>query len=74
MRAEPQNDTGLYVMINAAPEDVTFTVSEGSTQTWRRAVDTSLATPDDILEPGLETPIAGMEYLVRSRSVVVLLR
>jgi hypothetical protein len=60
-------------MINASPDDVTFRVNEGGFQTWRRAVDTSLASPDDILEPGSETPIADIEYLVKRRSLVVLL-
>lgn len=73
LRGGSQQDTDLYVMINASPQDITFTVNEENIQTWRRAVDTSLASPDDVLEPGRETPIASIEYLVKARSVVVLL-
>ncbi len=72
LRGESQQDNDLYVMINASPSDVNFVIKEGSAQTWRRAVDTSLASPDDVVEPGCEPPIWGMEYRVKARSVVVL--
>jgi glycogen operon protein len=70
LRGASQNDTDVYVMVNAGPNDTIFRVQhEGS---WKRVVDTSLASPEDIGEPGHETRIAGLEYLVKGRSVVVL--
>jgi isoamylase len=39
---------------------------------WVRTVDTSLPSPEDIADPGSETPIDGSTYLASDRSVVVL--
>jgi glycogen operon protein len=68
-----QQDQDLYVMINASAEDVMFRIQRGNAQDWRRVVDTSLPTPDDIVEPGSEQHINSLEYLVMARSVVVLM-
>ena len=67
-------DDDLYVMINAYWEDLTFTVQEGKAREWRRVVDTSLPSPQDIAEPGQETPLTRLDYPVKARSVVVLRR
>jgi len=40
---------------------------------WRRAVDTSLPSPDDIARHGAEPVHAGSSYAVAGRSVVVLI-
>ena len=72
LRGASQDDTDLYVMINAGPSDTIFHVQQG--EGWKRVVDTSLASPDDISEPDHETCIDGSDYLVKSRSVVVLMR
>jgi hypothetical protein len=41
---------------------------------WRRFVDTSLDTPDDITDPGAEEPlIDAHHYRVGPRSTVVLI-
>jgi isoamylase len=69
-----QGDDDLYVMINAYWEDLSFTVQEGQPGQWLRVVDTSLASPGDIAEPAGETPLAGLEYRLKARSVVVLRR
>ena len=66
------DDTDLYVMINAGEEDLVFTVQEGPPERWRRVVDTSRPSPDDIREPGDEVPLVGTTYAVASRSAVVL--
>ena len=73
LRGDSQQDASLYVMINASPEDIALTIEEGDSPTWRRAVDTSLSSPEDVAEAGHEPAISATEYLVRSRSVVVLL-
>lgn len=68
------SDDDLYVMANNGPQDQLFTILEGAPGEWLRVVDTSLPSPEDICEPGQEPPLPSLEYLVRSRSVVVLRR
>jgi len=67
-----QNDDDIYVMINAYWEELPFVVQEGTEKEWRRAVDTSLASPDDFAEAGV--PLQSTKYVVAPRSVVVLVR
>ncbi len=64
----------LYVMINAFSEPVHFHVQEGDAGGWKRLVDTSLASPEDIAEPGSEWPVESLDYEVAPQSVVVLER
>ena len=59
-------------MINAFSEDLEFRIQEGTVGTWKRVVDTSKDSPDDILERGREEPVRSLVYPVKSRSVVVL--
>jgi glycogen operon protein len=73
LRGQSQDDADLYVMINMDSEDVCFRIQHGNPNAWKRVVDTSLASPDDIAEPGLETRPDKPDYLVRSRSIVVLI-
>ena len=41
---------------------------------WHRFADTSLASPQDITEPGSETPLPGLKQLaIRERSTIILL-
>jgi isoamylase len=72
LRGQSQNDSDLYVLINAHWEDVDFTIQEG--YGWKRVVDTNLSGPQDILEPGHEEPIGDSRYRVKARSVVVLIK
>lgn len=67
-------DEDLYVMINAAPEDLAFGIHEGSAGEWRRIIDTSLPSPEDIAEPGVGKIVTQAGYLVQGHSVVVLTR
>ncbi|MCH2448520.1 MAG: isoamylase [Gracilimonas sp.] len=69
-----EEDDDLYVMINAWWNDLDFTIQEGTADDWKRVVDTSLPSPNDIAEPGGEKPIGGITYTVKARSVVVLIR
>jgi glycogen operon protein len=69
-----QGDDDLYVLINAYWGDLVFTVQEGRPEEWLRVVDTSLPSPEDIAEPGQETRLTRLDYLVKARSVVVLRR
>jgi isoamylase len=67
-----QSDDDTYVMINAYWEALEFRVQEGTAQEWKRIVDTALPSPDDFSVSG--SPLAGMNYKLAPRSVVVLLR
>jgi glycogen operon protein len=61
-------------MINAYWKELTFQIQEGTTNEWRRVVDTSLDSPFDILEPGDESPLHSLQYQVPGRTVVTLVR
>jgi isoamylase len=67
-----QGDDDIYAMINAYWEELEFHVQEGTTQEWKRVVDTALPSPDDFLERG--SPLEQAKYVVAPRSIVVLLR
>lgn len=70
-----QFDEGdLYVMINAYWEPVRFHMQEGAAGDWKRIVDTSRSSPEDIAEPGGEGTVESLDYEVAPRSVVVLER
>jgi glycogen operon protein len=69
-----QRDHDIYVMINAYVEPLTFTIQEGRPGQWARVVDTSLASPLDIADPGTEPLVTHDVYQVAARSVVVLMR
>jgi hypothetical protein len=53
-------------------EDLTFTIQEGESGSWRRVVDTAQASPDDFVEGG--APVNSPGYRVGSRSLAVLVR
>ena len=69
-----EDDSDLYVMINAYWEDLPFTIQVGEAGEWRRVADTALPSPTDIVEPGEEPILPSLEYLVRARSVAILMR
>jgi glycogen operon protein len=74
LHGESRQDKDIYVMINAYWEDLDFTIQEGSAGDWSRVVDTSVDSPNDIVERGREPILNSGEYRVGARSVVVLLR
>jgi len=68
-----QSDDDLYVMINADWQPRQFTIQEGVPEDWKRVIDTSLPSPNDIVEtaaPNIHTLV----YTAGPRSVVVLTR
>jgi glycogen operon protein len=69
-----QHDRDIYVMINAYWEDLSFRIQEGEARTWMRIADTSKPSPLDLLEIGSEEHLATLDYKVKARSLVVLLR
>ncbi len=69
-----QQDDDLYVMINAGPSELRFEIQQGQASQWRRVVDTSRKSPDDIREPGQEAALRSQSFPVKPRSMVVLIR
>lgn len=67
-------DRDLYVMINAYWEDLTFTMQEGAVGQWRRVIDTALESPLDVCEEGGEVRVTSQAYVVKARSIAVLVR
>jgi isoamylase len=65
-------DPDIHVMMNMYWEPLDFDLPSIAGRTWSRAIDTSLAPPLDIADPGGEAPVAGSTYTVAGRSVVVL--
>jgi len=64
-------------MINAHWEDADFAIQEN--YGWKRVIDTSQRSPQDIFDPGNEEPIGDArfgeaQYRVKARSVVVLIK
>ncbi|HRZ86499.1 MAG TPA: isoamylase [bacterium] len=74
LRGASQGDGDIYVMINAFWEDVDFTVQEGKPGEWSQAVDTAMASPDDICETGNGKRLHARSVKVKARSIVVLER
>jgi isoamylase len=74
LRGTQFEEGDLYLMINAYWEALRFHVQEGEAREWRRVIDTSRPSPEDIVEPGSETPLASLDYDVAPRSIVVLER
>ncbi len=72
LRGAEFGESDLYVMINAHDRLLPFHIQEGKAADWRRVLDTSLPSPQDIADPGSETRIASLDYEVGPRSVVVL--
>jgi isoamylase len=64
----------LYVMINAFWEPVQFQIQEGEAGDWKRVVDTSQSSPQDIVEPGKELRVVSLDFEVAPRSIAVLER
>ena len=66
-------DRDLYVMINASQEPVDFAIQVGVSKEWRKVIDTSLPSPDDIADAGKEPAIPSLRHPVGARSIVVLM-
>ncbi len=68
------NSDDLYVMINAHRKPLAFGIHEGSLGQWRLAIDTALASPDDIRAPNARPLVNAPTYEVQGNAVVVLVR
>ena len=61
-------------MVNAGWRDIAFVVQEGQASEWYRVIDTSLPSPEEFFEQGMEEQLRDRQYGVKARSVVVLIR
>ena len=65
----------LHVMFNAYWEALDFELPlapEAAVAGWQRWIDTSLESPEDIMDAAAAPPVPGMQYRVAPRSVVAL--
>jgi glycogen operon protein len=69
---ETEEREDIHVMLNTHWDSHSFAIPSRDGRAWFRAVDTSLASPDDIAEAGAETKLDDDRYEVGPRSVVVL--
>ena len=65
-------DSDLHVMFNMFWEGLDFELPVVPGRRWRLAVDTALPSPHDIASLGSEPEVLGNPYVVKARSVVVL--
>ena len=70
LRGAAVADSDIYVMINAYWGDLVFTIQAPGS--WSRIVDTSLASPSDIVEEMSAPAVRDIRYAVAARSIVVL--
>jgi glycogen operon protein len=67
-----QGEAPLHVLLNMSAVPLEFDLPPVAGARWRRAVDTALASPDDVRPPGGQADIGGERYVAQARSVVVL--
>jgi isoamylase len=66
-------EADIHVMLNMYWDALEFELPAVTGRNWFRAVDTALATPQDIADPGRETQLENDRYTVSGHSVVVLI-
>jgi glycogen operon protein len=66
-------DVDIHVMMNMDWQDLDFDLPPVKKRRWYRTIDTAVAPPNDIADPGEEQLITGRTYRVQNRSVVVLI-
>ncbi|MDR0639323.1 MAG: glycogen debranching protein GlgX [Spirochaetaceae bacterium] len=77
MKADVERDrdvANFFLMFNASQKDTIFSVCPPPRgKKWFRAIDTNLASPEDIKLPGEEIALEYPQYTVKAQSLVVLL-
>jgi glycogen operon protein len=70
-----QDDNDFFIMFNSGLDPVAFRLAKApAKKAWVRAVDTSINSPEDVLPPGQEKPLAVQtRYKVSARSLVILI-
>jgi glycogen operon protein len=62
----------LHMMMNMGDGTAGFELPLAVDHVWKRVIDTSLPSPDDITAPDVVVTVEGSEYLVNSHSIVLL--
>jgi glycogen operon protein len=62
----------IHVMLNMDAQGLDFELPVVKGRQWHLVVDTAKPSPQDIIDPGKEQPLAGQQIHVEGRSVVVL--
>ena len=70
--AAAEGEEDLHVMLNMSDDFVEMELPRLDAGCWRRAVDTWLASPEDVLEPSGQPKVIKTRYRVAPRSVVAL--
>ena len=71
--AEDTDQTmNVHVMMNMFWDAIDFDIPQFDGLDWYRLIDTSLPSPDDIVDRGQQVKISDNHYIVTGRSVVVL--
>ena len=73
LHPENVSQSDIHVMMNMDNKAVAFEVPDPSGKLWYRAMDTNLATPDDIMDSGKEILFSETTYFVSSHSIVILI-
>jgi glycogen operon protein len=69
-----RDNSNFFIMFNASQKDIVFSVCPPPRdKKWFRAIDTNLASPEDIKPPGEEVALEFPRYTVKEQSMVVLL-
>ena len=68
------HDVDLYLMVNMESQPLTFVIQEFTPGPWRRVLDTSRPSPDDIADAGQEPLLMNSNYRLPARSVALLMR
>jgi isoamylase len=68
-----EGEADIHVMLNMYWENLDFEVPCIKGRKWYKVVDTALASPMDIVEPCEEVVVSGNNYIVKDRSVVLLI-
>jgi isoamylase len=66
-------EADIHVMFNTSWESANFDLPVAGHRSWFRSVDTSLPSPDDIVDANSEVRIEGASYIVNARSCVILI-
>lgn len=74
LHGQSQNDSDLYVMVNANNHDLTFGIHEGAVGDWHRVIDTSLESSNAIVDEIHAESVLASSMSIAQRSIVVLVR
>lgn len=74
LHGSSHHDADIYVMINAWWQDIVFTVQEGQAHEWCLVINTGNPSPDDFSMGAHQSNLQTGHYLVKGRSIVVLVR